>query len=117
MSCNEKSEDLKDMLMSFRIAELHRFLSECELSRSGRKNELQHRALALLEASEGSPMRERIEAIILELYHQRRFSSSDLHISLKGKNINILHLTFIAILCLLDFVVTYLDKVYSLKEH
>ena len=117
MSHKEKSENLKDMVISFRIAELHRLLLACGLSRCGRKYELLGRALGLLEAFEGSSMRESIKTIILELYHQRCISSSDIHISLKGKNINVLHLTVIVILCLLEYVITYLNKVYSLKEH
>lgn len=104
------------MLSSFRIAELRSFLSEYRLSHCGKKHELLRRALGLLQASAGSPIREQIKTKILELYHQRH-NSSDIHTSLTGKNINILHLTLIVIWCLLECVVTYLNKVYSLKEH
>jgi len=71
MSRKEKTEDLKNMLNSFRIAELQTLLATCGRSRSGRKHELLGRAMSLLKSSEGSPMRERVKTRILELYHQR----------------------------------------------
>ena len=67
-----KSEDLKNMLMSFRIAELQTLLASCGRSRSGRKHELMGRALNLLKSSsDGTTMRDRVKTRILELYHQR----------------------------------------------
>jgi len=66
-----KTEDLKNMLISFRIAELQTLLASCGRSRSGRKHELLGRAVSLLKSSEGSAMRERVKSRILELYHQR----------------------------------------------
>ena len=66
-----KTEDLKNMLISFRIAELQTLLASCGRSRSGRKHELLGRAVSLLKSSEGSAMRERVKTRILELYNQR----------------------------------------------
>lgn len=68
---NSSTDDLKNMLMSFRIAELQTLLATCGRSRSGRKHELLGRAVSLLKTSEGSAMRERVKSRILELYHQR----------------------------------------------
>lgn len=72
-----KTEDLKNMLMSFRIAELQTLLASCGRSRSGRKHELLGRAVSLLKSSEGSAMRERVKSRILELYHQRYASGGN----------------------------------------
>lgn len=71
MSRKDGKDDLKNMLNSFRIAELQTLLASCGRSRSGRKHELHGRALSLLRSSEGSPLRERVRSKILELYHQR----------------------------------------------
>ncbi|XP_047139773.1 E3 SUMO-protein ligase PIAS2 isoform X1 [Hydra vulgaris] len=66
-----KGEDLKSMLMSFRIAELQTLLGACGRSRSGRKHELLGRAISLLKSSSVAPNRDKVRARILELYHQR----------------------------------------------
>ena len=65
-----KTDDLRSMLMSFRIAELQTLLASCGRSRSGRKHELMGRALNLLKNSDG-PTKDKVRTSILELYHQR----------------------------------------------
>jgi len=84
---SSKPEDLKNMLMSFRISELQTLLASCGRSRSGRKHELLGRAISLLKTPEGSAMRERVKSRILELYSQKYSSGSV--ISSSGANIGI----------------------------
>lgn len=64
-------DDLKNILMSFRIADLQTLLAGCGRSRSGRKHELLGRAMNLLKNSDGSQMRERVRTRILEIHNQR----------------------------------------------
>eukprot|EP00794_Sanderia_malayensis_P009945 gene9945-10965_t len=68
---NPETEDLKNMLMTFRITELQEVLCTCGRPRSGRKHELLGRAVSLLRQSDGYSVRERIKNRIIELYKQR----------------------------------------------
>eukprot|EP00795_Rhopilema_esculentum_P005897 gene5897-11232_t len=67
-----QTEDLRNMLMRFRISELQEVLCAAGRPRSGRKHELLGRALSLLRQSEGTSLRERVKNRIVEL-HRLRF--------------------------------------------
>lgn len=56
-----ETEDLRNMLMTFRISELQEVLCTCGRPRSGRKHELLARTLTLLRQSEGTSLRERVK--------------------------------------------------------
>jgi len=66
-----ETEDLRNMLMTFRISELQEVLCTCGRPRSGRKHELLARTLTLLRQSEGTSLRERVKNRIVELYKAR----------------------------------------------
>ncbi|XP_066917300.1 E3 SUMO-protein ligase PIAS2-like isoform X2 [Clytia hemisphaerica] len=70
---NMKSEELKNILMTFRIADLQSLLTNCGRSRSGRKHELLGRALSLLKTNDST--RVQVKKKILEI-HNQRFPSS-----------------------------------------